>query len=93
MTVDQPLFALAKEIQLGKLEFLGEDKFLVMIDDLHIEMTFMKCLDVTLFVEFSYLGLWRFPGLDLLSFFKYFIIKDRGESLLSYLITSVVPQM
>ena len=57
MTVDQPLFALAKEIQLAKPEFLGEVKFLVMIDDLYIEMRFIKCLGVTLFVEFSYLGL------------------------------------
>ena len=54
MTVDQPLFVLAKEIQLAKPKFLGEDKFLVMMDDLYIEMTFIKCLGVTLFVEFSY---------------------------------------
>ena len=52
MTVDQPLFALAKEIQLAKPEFVGEVKFLVMI-----EMRFIKCLGVTLLVEFSYLGL------------------------------------
>ena len=57
MTVDQPLFVLAKEIQLEKPEFLGEDKFLVMMDNLYIEMRFIKCLGVTLFVEFSYLGL------------------------------------
>ena len=42
MTVDQPLFALAKEIQSAKPETLGEDKLLVMMGDLHIEMTFMK---------------------------------------------------
>ena len=44
MTVDQPLFAIAKEIQWLKPECLGEDKFLVMMGDLHIEMAFMKCL-------------------------------------------------
>ena len=42
MTVDQPLFALAKEIQSAKPKTLGEDKLLVMMGDLHIEMTFMK---------------------------------------------------
>ena len=46
-----------KEIQLAKPEFLGEDESLVMIDDLYIEMTFIKYLGVPLFVEFSYLGL------------------------------------
>ena len=49
-----------KEIQLAKPEFLGEDESLVMIDDLYIEMTFIKYLGVALlalFVEFSYLGL------------------------------------
>ena len=54
MTVDQPLFVLAKEIQLAKPKFLGEDKFLVMMDDLYIEMTFIKCIGVTLFVEIFY---------------------------------------
>ena len=43
MTVDQPLFVLAKEIQLAKPKILGEDKFQVMMDDLYIEMTFIKC--------------------------------------------------
>ena len=43
MTADQPLFALAKEIQWAKPEFLGEDKLLIMMDALHIEITFMKC--------------------------------------------------
>ena len=46
-----------KEIQLAKPEFLGEDESLVKIDDLYIEMTFIKYLGVALFVEFSYLGL------------------------------------
>ena len=44
MTVDQPLYALAKEIQRSKPDILGENNFLVMMGDLHIEMTFMKCL-------------------------------------------------
>ena len=44
MNVDQPLYALAKDIQWSKPDALGEDKFLVMMGDLHIEMKFMKCL-------------------------------------------------
>ena len=38
MTVDQPLFAIAKEIQWLKPDSLAENKFLVMMCDLHIEM-------------------------------------------------------
>ncbi len=44
MTVDQPLYAIAKEIQWKKVDELGEHCFVVMMGDLHIEMTFMKCL-------------------------------------------------
>ena len=44
MTADQPLYTIAKEIQWKKVKGLGEDQFLVMMRDLHIEMTFMKCL-------------------------------------------------
>ena len=47
MTVDQPLYALAKEIQCSKPDELGEDKFLVMMVDLHIDMTFMKYLGIS----------------------------------------------
>ena len=43
MTVDQPLYAIAKEIQWSNNQF-SEDSFLVLMGDLHIEMTFMKCL-------------------------------------------------
>ena len=43
MTADQPLFALANEIQWAIPGFLGEDKLLIMMDALHIEMTFIKC--------------------------------------------------
>ena len=49
MTVDQPLYALAKEIQCSKPDVLGEDKFLVMMVDLHIDMTFMKYLGISWF--------------------------------------------
>ena len=49
MTVDQPLYALAKEIQWSKPDVQGEEKFLVMMEDLHIEMTFMKCLGMNWF--------------------------------------------
>ena len=44
MTADQSLFALAKEIQWFKPDVLGENKLLVLMGDLHTEMTFMKCL-------------------------------------------------
>ena len=43
MTVDQPLFALAKEIQLAKPEFLGEVKFRVMIDGLYDVHKMLRC--------------------------------------------------
>ena len=56
MTVDQPQFALAKEIQWVKSVIRGEDKLLVIMGDLHIKMMFMKCLGVILFVAFSNLG-------------------------------------
>ena len=49
MTVDQPLYALAKEIQWSKTDVQGEEKFLIMMGDLHIEMTFMKCLGMNWF--------------------------------------------
>ena len=49
MTVDQPLYALAKEIQWSKPDVQGEEKFLVMMEDLHIEMTFMKSLGMNWF--------------------------------------------
>ena len=49
MTVDQPLYALAKEIQWSKPDVQGEEKFLVMMEDLHIETTFMKCLGMNWF--------------------------------------------
>ena len=41
MTVDQPLNAIAKEIKWTHKEFLGDDRFLVMMGPLHIEM---KCI-------------------------------------------------
>jgi hypothetical protein len=44
MTVDQPLFAIAKEIQWIRLLLFGEDKFVVMMGALHIEMTIIKCI-------------------------------------------------
>ena len=44
MTAHQPLFALAKEIQWLTPDVLGEDKLLVLMGDLHSEMTFMTCL-------------------------------------------------
>ena len=44
MTVDQPLYALGKQIQWTKPGNIDDDHFLVMMGDLHIEMTFMKCI-------------------------------------------------
>ena len=44
MRIDQPLFAIAKEIQRKKNEVFGETQFVVMMGDMQIEMNFMKCL-------------------------------------------------
>ena len=44
MTVDQPLHGPAKENQWSKPDVLGGDTFLILMEDLHNEMTFEKCL-------------------------------------------------
>ena len=44
ITFDQPLFALAKQIQWKWPETYGEDKFVVMFGGLHIEMAALKTL-------------------------------------------------
>ena len=44
IAVDQPLFALAKQIQWKLVNSHGEDKFVVMFGGLHIEMTAFKVL-------------------------------------------------
>ena len=44
LTVDQPLFALAKQIQWKWPEKYGEDKLVVMFGGLHIEMASLKLL-------------------------------------------------
>ncbi|ELU07992.1 hypothetical protein CAPTEDRAFT_216620 [Capitella teleta] len=41
---DQPLFALAKQIQWSYAETHGEDQFVIMFGGLHIEMTLLKIL-------------------------------------------------
>ena len=60
MTVDQTLYTLAKEIQWSKPNYLGEGCFLVMMGDLHIEMTFLKCMGNNFVVYLLYLGLLLF---------------------------------
>ena len=42
--MDQPLFAIAKQIQWKNPDLYGEGNFLVMMGGLHIEMAFLKCL-------------------------------------------------
>ena len=42
LTADQPLFALAKQIQWTWPDTLGEDHFIVMLGGLHIEMAILK---------------------------------------------------
>ena len=42
IVVDQPLFALAKQIQWQLLDTYGEDKFIVMFGGFHIEMAALK---------------------------------------------------
>ena len=44
ITVDQPLFAICKEIQWTWLEKYGEAKFVTVLGGLHIEMATMKVL-------------------------------------------------
>ncbi|KAK3730385.1 hypothetical protein QZH41_004674 [Actinostola sp. cb2023] len=41
---DQPLYAVAKEIQWNWREKYGEDKFVIMFGGLHIEMAFLKLI-------------------------------------------------
>ena len=44
VTADQPLFAIAKQIQWQWPEFYGEDKFIIMFGGLHIEMAAFKTI-------------------------------------------------
>ena len=44
VTADQPLFAIAKQIQWHWPEFYGEDKFIIMFGGLHIEMAAFKAI-------------------------------------------------
>jgi len=44
ITFDQPLFALAKQIQWHHSERFGEDRFLVMVGGLHMEMAVLRLL-------------------------------------------------
>ena len=44
LAMDQPLYAVAKELQWRKTEILGEDKFLVMLGGLHTEMAFTRTI-------------------------------------------------
>lgn len=60
MKAEQPLYALAKEIQSFKPNYLDEDCFLVMMDDLHIEMTFLKCIGNKFVLYLLYLWLLLF---------------------------------
>ena len=45
MTVEQPLYALAKKIQWTWPDVYGEQMFAVMMGGLHIEMSFLKVLE------------------------------------------------
>ena len=44
LTCDQPLYTIAKQIQWSWPDIYGEDQFVVMFGDLHIEMTSLKVL-------------------------------------------------
>jgi len=48
ITADQPLYALAKQIQWHWPEKYGEDKLVVMFGGLHIEMTALKSIGTLL---------------------------------------------
>ena len=45
VTVDQPLFAIAKQIQWQWPETFGEDKFIVILGCLHIEIVAFKTIE------------------------------------------------
>ncbi len=44
VTMDQPLYAIAKKLQWDYPESHGEDKCVILLGGLHIEMTVLKCL-------------------------------------------------
>ena len=44
MTVDQPLYAIAKQIQWTWPDLYGEDKFVIMMGGLHIEIALLKTI-------------------------------------------------
>ena len=44
VTMDQPLFALAKKLQWSLPEECGEDKYVLLLGGLHTEMTALKTL-------------------------------------------------
>ena len=48
LTVDEPLFALCKQLQLQHPETLGEDKIFIMLGQLHIEMCIQSMLAMLL---------------------------------------------
>lgn len=44
VTADQPVFALLKQVQWHQPSLFGEDKFVIMMGSLHIEMAFINTL-------------------------------------------------
>ena len=42
--MDQPLFAIAKQIQYVKADFYGEEEYFVMMGGLHVEITSLKMI-------------------------------------------------
>ncbi|KAK0058618.1 hypothetical protein Bpfe_011923 [Biomphalaria pfeifferi] len=48
ITADQPLFAIAKQIQSKCPEFYGENKITLLLGGLHIEMSFLKTVGTLL---------------------------------------------
>ena len=46
LTFDQPLYTIAKTVQWNWKEFYGEEKFVVMMGALHIEMAALKTLGI-----------------------------------------------
>ena len=50
LVCDQPLFAIAKEIQWTWPDTFGEIFFVIMLGELHIEMTALKLSDYALMV-------------------------------------------
>ena len=66
IALDQPLYAIAKQIQWNWNDIYGEEKVLIMMGGLHIEMAALKTLSmyvcIFLFSRYSFFSISVFPS-------------------------------